>query len=98
LRKEHPVIMQQQPLTSTYIFMYRLVAAVRTTIASAKCKCISFAQALYYKGFTWCTEHTSGAGAEIGAERAKNWVSGSGAVSGGHGKRWSGSRARSGGS
>jgi len=36
-------------------------------------------------------EHTSGAGAgaEIGAERAKNRVSGSGAVSGGHGKRWS---------
>jgi hypothetical protein len=35
-------------------------------------------------------ELTSGAGAENGAERAKHWVSGlSGAVSGGHGKRWS---------
>jgi len=41
----------------------------------------------------------AGAGAEIGKERTKNRVSGSGTVSGGHGKRWSGSRsgARSGG-
>ena len=36
-------------------------------------------------------------GAENGAERAENWVSGNGAVSGGHRKRWSVSGARSGG-